>query len=365
VLPSLRAGAFDERAGGAIRTLDTLAGQVAQALSRSAAATVAGPQWPEQTYRYKLQTVVNSDALDELRLGWEAGASGPTGMALRWPDVLVQSLTAPTAGEGPDAGFLPMERESATEWAAKYRYPRGFPADARITQRFRFPTRDVIQNQNASAGLYLTRNEDLIASGPLGPTGATGYFPTSDAFRYRTPLVRFIDRLTPIVQRADTIDVGGLTGPLPPPNPRPLSQHLENMLDAVLELGPQSPVRADNYISLVCRYGFPMTPGGDGDELIASAPVRLVPAQLMTAAGVRPFAVALSRSLGAWHAADGPTGNVGALIFDISVFTIPPGATEGVSVLKPTLEFEDLRVRMDAIAWQTPEAGGGTDRGPR
>jgi len=29
--------------------------------------------------------------------------------------------------------------------------------------------RDVIQNENGWAGVFLTRNEDLISSGPLGP----------------------------------------------------------------------------------------------------------------------------------------------------------------------------------------------------
>jgi hypothetical protein len=127
------------------------------------------------------------------------------------------------------------------------------------------------------------------------------------------------------------------------------------MLDNVLEMGPRSPISADSFIGLVCRYGFPMNEGAGDGELIASAPVRLVPTQLMTEAFVKPFARDLSNSLRAWHSAEGPTGQVGALIFDLSVYTIPPGATESVSALKPTLRFEDLRVPLSAINWSVTE----------
>jgi hypothetical protein len=337
----------------AVSVLDTLATRVADAFGPAMFADFAGARWPALTYLYRLRTSASAQGeLSELQLTLE---QGPTGQgAPLWPEVFVQSPTAPEGGEGPDAGFVKLERYATRESSAFFNYPAGIDALAPVTQRFLFEGRDVIQNQNASGGIYLTRNDDLIASGPLGttgpsgPTGFHGGVPTSEAFLYQTPLVSFINPLTPFIGDATQIDVSGLSGPSgPAAPPRTLAQHIENMLDAVLELGPRSRVWADSEISVLCSYGFPLA--GEGGP-VAVTPVRLVPAQRLTRETKTDFARQLSRSILDWPGWPGP-GGPGELIFDLSVFTSAAtgGASDPDASVKPILEFEYLRIPLKQI----------------
>lgn len=340
----------NQTAAIAVSVLDTFATNVATALGYTAPLELFGAQWPALTYLYKLQTTAANRELSELTLTYESGPSGATNPL--WPDVLIRSLTAPTGGTGADAGFLPLTRFGPTAgMTATFSYPPDFPADVPITQRFLFEARDVIQNQNGTGGIYLTRNETLIASGPLGavsPTGPTGPqrpVDTSEAFLYQTPLVSFINPLTPFLSDSTPIDVANLRGPSGPVQPpRTLAQHIENMLDAVLELGPDSPVQADSEISLLCSYAFSV--GGEGG-IVATTPIRLVPAQLMTASTKTGFAHELSKSILSWPGWPG-YGGPGELIFDLNVFTTAGGNTSDSS-LKPILGFEVLRVPVSQI----------------
>jgi LysM repeat protein len=352
-LPRLSAGAADPTAAIAVMVLDTFATNVANALGVSALSALEKVRWPELKYLYRLETSVAKDELAELHLVLESGPTGPVGAGPLWPQVFIQSVTGLT-GSGPDAGFLPLKRFGPTAGSvANYKYPPGFPSSDLVTQRFLLPARDVIQNQNASGGIYLTRNDDLIASGPLGSQGPTGpsgpHAPiaTNSDFLYQTPLVRFINPLTPFLTVSEPINVAGLGGATGPVAPRKLAQHIENMLDAVLELGGKSVIKADSKISILCSYGFPVA---GAEELTATIPVRLVPAQLLTAELKNAFAFKLSKSIQSWPGWPG-AGGPGVLIFDLSVFTVagvsgPSGPTE---TMKPILEFENLRVPLANI----------------
>ena len=250
----------------------------------------------------------------------------------------------PPAGTGPDAGFLELTPLGASGQTAAFGYPPGFPAGSRITQRFLFYARDVIQNQNSMGGIYVTRNDDLISSGPLGSaTGPQGSIPTNPAFVYQTPLITFIDRLTPFVVDPSAINIAGLTGPS---GKRTLAQHIETMLDAVLELATPIGATVDNHLSMLCSYGFVVAA-----DLVAKTPIRLVPAQLLTAAGKAKFASDLSASIKHWPGWPG-SSDTGMLILDVSVFT-NPGPTGPDPNLKPILEFENLRVSISDIGDKT------------
>jgi LysM repeat protein len=353
-LPKLSTGAPDPVASIAVQVLDIFATGVASALLKSTVAGFAEAQWPELRYVYRLRTTAVNDQFRDLRLTLE---SGPTGAGPLWPDVLVESLTGASSGTGPDTGFLPLSPYGPTGGiTANYTYPPGFPMSVPITQRFRFTARDVIQNRNAWSGIYLTRNDDLISSRPLGsvsPTGPTGPqepVTTSTAFLYQTPLVRFIDPLTPFLVDSSMIDVSGLTGPslAGTTTSRTLAGHIEAMLDAVLELGAMSPVKADSHISVLCNYGFPVA--GEGPEAIfATVPVRLVPSRLMTAGAKTAFAAELSKSIKRWPGWPS-VSRQGVLIMDLSVFAPESGADGLGEQLKPFLEFEDLRIPIASIS---------------
>ena len=231
---------------------------------------------------------------------------------------------------GPSLEFVELTQVGATGMTATFEYPSGIEAGQALTQRFQFTARDIIRNKNAWSGIYLTRNDDLISSGPLGatgpagPTGLTGPISTNSPFLYQTPVVRFIDPLTPSLDDARPIDVSGLTGPSgpPPSQPRYLGAHIYNMLAAVLGLGPQSPIHAPANLSILCRYAFNIAGG-----IPASIPVCFVPTRLLPPLAVPAFSAELASMVDLWRVQNQPSGPDGRLLFDVTVFTPLVGAT--------------------------------------
>ena len=200
----------------------------------------------------------------------------------------------------------------------------------------------MIRNKDAWGGGYLTRNDALVSLGPLGTTGPTGPVGVNPDFVYRTPMVRFVDRLTPLVDNGETIPLVGPTGPV-----LPLAQHLATMFDDVLEL--QRSGGAAEEIELLCSYGFRVAAPDGGDGLYATTPVRLVPS-VEVSAGTRDGLVDLLRdSLTGWYRSSRPTGAEGTLIFEMTVFDQP--GPSGPAGRMPVLRLRDLRLPMDQIAW--------------
>jgi hypothetical protein len=139
-----------------------------------------------------------------------------------------------------------------------------------------------------------------------------------------------------------------LSGPSGPAGSRTLAQHIDNMLDATLELGPQSPVWSNSQISMLCSYGFPVAGTDTSTQLLVTTPVRLVASQLLTPAGKEAFVQQLSTSIKSWPGWPGSSA-AGLLIFDLNVYSLPSGASGPAPSLKPILEFESLRVRIADI----------------
>jgi LysM repeat protein len=351
LLTGLPPGVYNKRAAVALQVFDTLVMGVVQAFRVTRDALAVGAEWPELLYEYQLQTQTANGLLKSLVLTQQKGPSGSN--APLWPRVLVQSLFGPTSATGPDAGFVELTFAGASGMVATYDYTEIVPSTQQLTQRFVFPKRNVIRNQNAWGGIYLTRNDDLIASGPLGWSdiaGATGPIapvPTNQVFLYETPLVRFVDPTTPLLVDQNTIDVAGLTGQSA--SPRSLTAQIEAMLDAVLEWGAGSPVQADSYLSILCSYSFPLSGAGSQQEIVATVPVRLVPTRYLSSGGKSTFAAQLSASIQMWEGWPTRSAN-GFLVFDLKTFTVPVGASGPTEGLKPVLEFENLRIPVNAVS---------------
>src|SRR5258706_14115062 len=116
------------------------------------------------------------------------------------------------------------------------------------------------------------------------------------------------------------------------------------MIVAMLDWAPQSLVQADSEISILCTSAFIV--GGEGG-IVATTPIRLVPAQLMTSSTKTAFANQLSESILSWPGWPG-YGGPGELIFDLNGFTTAGGDTSDSS-LKPILGFEVLRIPISQI----------------
>jgi hypothetical protein len=347
-LPALNFGSQNSTTAIAVHTLRQLVERVAGVLSLNA--DFLGKQWPEETYAYRVQTAL--DATEKTLRDVTFIPEAPLGMSAMvgpvvWPSaVLVKSPTAPTGGSMPDPGFVRLDGKDGF-----YTYPPGITAGLPITQRLLFRERDVIRNKNAWSGVYVARNENLIANGPLGPRGMTGPVATRTEFIYRTPIVRFVDPLTPFVVNRNPIDVGGLTGPAGPGGLRPLSAHLTNMIDAILELAPWSQVRAESLMQLLVNYAFAAAGGGHGqDMLLASTPIRLAPTRPIDEFTRDALIAELTANLGGWYRTNRPAGAAGYLSFEASIFTqgTAPGMTGSV---QPILRLEQLVLPIDQIVW--------------
>jgi len=349
LLPALAPGTYNQQAAMALAVFDRLANNVANSMKPTFELDAIGNEWPSLLYQYRAQAKSDGESLETLQLTQELGPTGIPGPL--WPEIFVASPSGPT--EGRNAGFEQLDWISSTGDVAFYRYPKGVPAGARLTQRYTFEQRDVIQNMNAWGGVFLTRNDDLVASGPVGWNGgATGpVFPiaTNPAFLYETPLVRFVDPSTPQLTDNTVIDVAGLTGPYK--SPRPLSVQIEAMLDAVLEWGPASPVQATSWLSILCNYGYRVSQSSGAEEIVATVPVRLVPTRQLEGAQKAGFAEALAQSILEWPGWS-TTRPDSFVEFDMKVFTVPPGASAQISSLRPVLEFSSLRLPVDSISSQ-------------
>lgn len=347
-------GTSDIVAAHAVQALSIIAERIASALALSTAAA-AGPDAVE-TYRYRMTTTTDGKILRTLRLDLEEGPTGPSAV---WPEIFIKSTTAPTAGTGPDAGFLRIPGGNGF-----YQYPPdppGFEADRTQTYRFLFGGRDVIANPNARGGIAISRNDRLIAHGPLGPTGAPGPVPTNPDFVYRTPFVQFVDPTIPLIDNDAAIDLSKLS-----PGRLPLQGHLLKLFRAAVDLMPNGggPGR---HIGVVSAYGFQLTDADGG--LIARTPVLLAPPALVSPADVDAYALRIATSLARWRGRRGVDRNQGLLVFELSVFTVArsqmsarPETADGAPLahplagptgpsLKPILQLRNLQLPMSAIDW--------------
>lgn len=238
-------------------------------------------------------------------------------------------------------------------------------------QRLEFDDRDVIQNEDGWAGVYLTRNRDLIASGPLGPTavaGATGPIPTNPKFVYQTPLVRFVNRFTPLLTDQSPIAIAAIGATEPVGTKRPLESFLGDLFDSLLDLGPSQDTTGDYTIRMEWNYAFPLgdEPGGPmppDARLLVVTPMLLTPTFVIGQKNQARFIADLATALRSWvDRHDIPRGQ-GSFLAQITVFSnrgepssrlrrrlaSPSGAT---TMTQPILDLQDLQLPLAEVEWK-------------
>ena len=328
-LPQLQMGGDPQVAAVAFQTLAELVDGVANAFRRAPirGQLQAGAAMPRQIYGFQVETAAditgrNLEVLNLQLTGYTGpadGALGFTGPRGGWPEVWVVNPGGQTA--------LSLERFGPT--GASYLYPPNVPAGAPLTQRLQFDGRDIIQDENGQAGVYLTRNEDLISSGPLGLTGGpglTGPIPTNSSFVYRTPMVRFIQKLTPLITNQTLIWVEGATGG----GRRKLEAYLGDLVDALLDLGKGQQTTGEYTVMLSCSYAFPLGAAGPhgmpateeeaAPELLATSPLLLKPAEVVGLGSKVRFVNEIAQAIRAWVRDRSIPIEIGRLVFQITVF---------------------------------------------
>ena len=351
ILPTLAPGTSTPAAAVAVQTLGILAGNVASALEPSFADALFADGQSSTIYDWSMEILSSHGDATFLRLGF-SGEGEPV-----WPGILVQAAGGPTGG--PNAGFEGLTMAVAPTGAtASYRYPADVPSGS-MTHRFVLPKRDVAQDTFAWGGVWLTRNTELVAAGPLGLTGSGEPVATNEAFVYRTPVVRFINPAMPLLSASDEIDISTLP-PAPGSTGSSIAARLENLLYAAAALNPFAG-GSEVWLEITCRYGYEAAFIADR-PLYAWMPVMLVPATVVGAS--QGYCAGLEGSLKAWQASTGVSQSAGAFGFDLTLLTRTPStppsgrtaradAADPLPALAPVLRLENLVLPFPAIDWST------------
>ncbi len=363
-LPGLAIGAQDAIAAHAVQALSYLAQDVATELSNALASADLESASAADTYAYRMTTSNDGISLKTLTLTPEPPL--PIG-ATAWPRMYARDPAAAGTRVAPDpedAGYEELEQVDASR--GLYEFPSGFGVDADVTYRARFSHRDVIRNATGRGAVSVSRNDRLIAHGPLGPTGSPAPVPTYERFIYQTPYVEFVDPLVPLIASSTPIDVTTLGAPLPAK--KPLSTHLMNVLAKATSVVPLGP-GAGEELELLCAYGFPLAES-EHDSITVTTPIRLVPTRTVSPDDVAQFALDLSSSVGSWRSQAGIDETQGLLVFELTVLTAAtsrlPARRPRASALptavaaavgpprKPILRLTELQLPLASIDWSKP-----------
>jgi len=191
---------------------------------------------------------------------------------------------------------------------------------------FKIPSRtvnvdslNVLQFQYAWAGLSVIRNEDLVP-----------YNPTVNDFIYRTPLVRFSNKLIPLLNNDTPIDIAKITNEAGVN--LPLAQQLANFLSTFFTYDEL----AEQLVKLSVSWNYALLTSSGNPLPVVQLPVLLAPPftfeipsdyQIPTGgcqptfSDTDPFVCRLANTIKTWYAQHKPVTNGAWFQIDISVFS--------------------------------------------
>ncbi|MBS1913515.1 MAG: LysM peptidoglycan-binding domain-containing protein [Bacteroidetes bacterium] len=189
-----------------------------------------------------------------------------------------------------------------------------------------FETLDILNKQNAWGGVYTTRNENIFNDAACNPTASIH---TNREFIYRTPMVRFGNLLTPLIEYDGTIDVGSLSPA--EPSPKGIGSHIGTLFTKFFE-GIQNPAPNETRsIRVDCRYEYRLgNPYGIVSPMIVTLPIAMSPPfdfrihadeDATCPQQAATFTCALADAITAWYYARLPERDQGRFIFDIAVYS--------------------------------------------
>ena len=192
--------------------------------------------------------------------------------------------------------------------------------------------------ENAWGGLQLSRN--------MAPVSGVE---TNPEFVYQTPIVRFVNLVTPILDSSEPVNIAEIQ----PSNPSTTLEYFLCVLLNALFAESQAATRAfgaddtgTRTIRVSCSYGYDISGGANPEPLIVTVPVLLFPpfpfdlSQLGTTCTSSPssgtFVESLGQAIRTWFSGYNPSTAGGLFTFDISVFA-------GLSQTNlPVLRLRDL-----------------------
>jgi len=230
----------------------------------------------------------------------------------------------PAVADNPS--ISPGTPESRTFFFAIDPDDQTFFGDSSIPDRkFSIENLDLLQQQNAWASIWLSRNKNLA----FGKT-------TNPDFIFRTPAVRFTNRFTPSIVNREPWDIATLPAG-GPASSATLVNHLSNMLD-LFKPGVVTPQAAHQRYTLqiACRYAYAMARGaGLNEDLVTTLPIllglRLTPDLLGQYPGK------LSKEISTWFQKHQPAETNAYLIFSVEAYSqLDPNANASLPLLRVT-----------------------------
>ena len=256
-----------------------------------------------------------------------------------------------------------IDTENINERHFQYRNNEGLmtenKAKALPVRRIVFEELDILNKQNVWAGVRLTRNENLFGDRAC----AQGPPQTSRKFVYHTPMIRFPEILTPLLEYAGPIDIARLPNEpgkyLDQAEKRSLEDHLILLFKRFFEsVGQSRDAIEGRRIQLTCRYQYDLDhapsylSGEDADSLLITLPIVMappfdfhIPADYADCdEDGSSFICSLSAAIDVWFKARYPSRRNGRLTFDISVYS-----TLGDAGKLPIYRVNDLRLKLDDV----------------
>lgn len=203
-------------------------------------------------------------------------------------------------------------------------------ADAVRVRSVEFAGLDILATQNAWAGVFVARNENLFDEQHI----CGGDVKTNPNFLYRTPTVRFSNVVTPLLDWGKPFNIATLHSDLKPP--QRLSTWLQVMFQsffAGIPYSAQAPVQRQIMVS--AAYQYCLNPPAKGSRapveeyLYVSVPVMMSPPfdfvipddWSVTCDQVQSFVCRLAEFVRVWAVTNRPSVAEGQFVFDVAMFS--------------------------------------------
>jgi LysM repeat protein len=171
---------------------------------------------------------------------------------------------------------------------------------------------DILKVENAWAGAAVKRNENLLPNETTNP-----------AFVFQSPVVRFVNVLTPLLDPDEEIDIADFTTQ----KPARLSQFLSDFLIAFFEAA-QTAGNENRTVRLGAAYGYGLQTESPFPDLGVTIPILLTTPTSISILKDKlgpdsPFVKAVSDTINEWFRNNQPSGvqDNGKLWFDLSVYS--------------------------------------------
>jgi hypothetical protein len=195
-------------------------------------------------------------------------------------------------------------------------------------RQLEFSSLDIMKTQNAWAGIFVTRNENLF-SDSRNIRLANAVERTNPNFIYQTPTVRFANLLTPLLDYKERINIATLD----PAQPQfdYLINHLRMLFTKYFENVAEPEQVTSRKVKLSCSYLYSIGGMGGGlqEPLVVTLPVRLAPPfdfVIPDDCGkdcetFNSFICRLTESILDWFRTNRPSRDEGEFLFDVATYS--------------------------------------------